>query len=301
MKYCESYILCKEERRHVLTKNGYDIKECKKCGYRYTTLDQNIENVNTIYSDQYFFNGQSGYTNYLEEKDMLIRAGKNYAKILKKYIEPGKLLDVGSAAGFIIKGLESMGWDCQGIEPNDTMASYGRENLNLKIATGSLEEFQSTSTFDLITLIEVIGSFYDLDKAMKNVSRLLKKDGLVLVESWDRESLVARVLGKYWHEYCPPTVIHWYSDKTLNDLFSYYGFEFVAKGRPSKRINIRHGLEIMETNSPKFLKKIKIYRFLSRLFGKRNIKYPPLDLKWYLYRKIGAITSIFTGINLSFL
>ncbi|MCC7400721.1 MAG: class I SAM-dependent methyltransferase [Chitinophagaceae bacterium] len=239
----------------------------------------------SVYSDDYFFKGQSGYPNYLEEKDILIRAGKKYAKIVDRYTKPGKVLDVGSAAGFILKGFEEAGWEGQGVEPNDTMASYGRNNLNLKITTGGFEDFDSPYTFDLILLIEVIGSFYDLDSAMKNVVRQTKNDGLVLVESWDRESFVARIFGKKWHEYCPPTVIHWYSDKTLSDLFNYYGFKLLAKGRPSKRINISHGLSILEANTPKFLLKKRLIGFFARKFGKRNISYPPFDLKWYLFRK----------------
>ncbi len=286
MKYCESYISCKEDRFLLFNKNGFDIKECKKCAYRFTELDQDKNPLTAVYSDDYFFKGQSGYPNYLDEKDILIRSGIKYAKIIRKFSGPGKILDVGSAAGFILKGFESMGWDCRGIEPNDTMASYGRNNFGLNITTGSLEEFDSPSTFDLITLIEVIGSFYDLDKAMKNVSRLIKKQGLVLVESWDRESLIARFFGKNWHEYCPPTVIHWFSDKTLNDLFRYYGFEFVAKGRPSKRINVKHALAILEVNTPKIFFKKKLFGFLSRVFGKWGVSYPPFDLKWYVFRKV---------------
>lgn len=285
MKYCEFYSLCKEERTLLFRKNGFEIKECNKCGYRYTDIDASRNQVKDVYSDDYFFKGQSGYPNYLQEKNILLRAGKKYAKIVAKYAPVGKVLDVGSAAGFILKGFESMGWECEGVEPNDTMASYGRTELNLKITTGSLEEFNSENRYDLITLIEVIGSFYDLDTAMKAVVRYIKDDGLVLVESWDRESRTARFFGKRWHEYCPPTVTHWYSDKTLNDLFQYYGFELVAKGRPSKKISIKHGLAILDTNTPNIIFKKGLFRFLSRVFGKWRISYPPLDLKWYIFKK----------------
>lgn len=292
MKYCDFYSSCKEERKLLFKKHGFEIKECKKCGYRYTDIDASQNQVTDVYSDDYFFKGQSGYPNYLEEKDILLEAGKKYAKIVEKYAPVGKVLDVGSAAGFILKGFESMGWDCQGVEPNDTMASYGRNNLKLNITTGSLEEFDSASKYDLISIIEVIGSFYDLDSAMKAVVRYIKEDGLVLVESWDRKSRTARFFGKSWHEYCPPTVTHWFSDKTLNDLFNYYGFELVAKGRPSKKISVRHALSIVDSNTPKIIFKKNLVRFFSRVFGKWKMKYPPFDLKWYLFRKIRQNTPV---------
>jgi 2-polyprenyl-3-methyl-5-hydroxy-6-metoxy-1,4-benzoquinol methylase len=62
--------------------------------------------------------------------------------------------------------------------------------------------------FDLINMIQVIEHVYDLDKALQNVARLLKEDGLVLVESWNMKSIVARMMGKRWPEYNPPSVVH---------------------------------------------------------------------------------------------
>jgi len=37
-----------------------------------------------------------------------------------------KVLDIGCAAGFILKGFEDSGWICRGIEPNETMAKAMR-------------------------------------------------------------------------------------------------------------------------------------------------------------------------------
>ena len=68
-----------------------------------------------------------------------------YAKLISKYTKPGKVLDIGSAAGFILKGFRDSGWICQGVEPNETMAAYGRRYLNL----GSIETLETNEQFDL--------------------------------------------------------------------------------------------------------------------------------------------------------
>ena len=217
---------------------------------------------------------------------MLYRSGLKYAKILSKYTKPGHVLDVGSGAGFILKGLQQSGWQCYGVEPNDTMAAYGRNELNLDISTGSLEEYKTDLKFDLVNMIQVIGHLYDIDKALLAVSNLLKKEGLVLVESWDMESTVARLSGKNWHEYCPPSVITWFSDETLEQAFLYYGLHHVATGRPSKRINVNHGLSLIDESFPKFIFKKKLLQFFGRVFGKFNVPYPAVDLKWYLFKKL---------------
>jgi 2-polyprenyl-3-methyl-5-hydroxy-6-metoxy-1,4-benzoquinol methylase len=285
-KTCESFLNCTEEKTLLLIKKGYPIKECKKCSHRFTQIKGVDNHLNEVYSDNYFFQGKDGYPDYMKEKDLLYKSGINYAKILSKYTQPGEVLDVGSAAGFILKGLEKSGWRCHGIEPNDTMASYGRNELNLDIQTCGLENYQSEKKFDLVNMIQVIGSLYDLDKSLLVISNLLNKNGLVMVESWDMNSLAARIMGKYWHEYCPPSVITWFSDNTLVQVFNYYGFELVDKGHPSKRININHGLSLIDESFPKFFLKKSILNFFSRIVGKYNITYPTVDLKWYLFKKL---------------
>jgi SAM-dependent methyltransferase len=284
-KTCAFMQDCSEEKILLFEKNGYPIYECTKCKLRFSNLKDTHNHLANVYSDDYFFAGGAGYPNYLEEKKELYNSGIRYAKIISRFATPGKVLDVGCAAGFYLKGFEKLGWECLGIEPNETIASYGREELKLNIVTGDLESFQRDEKFDLINLIEVIGSFHDLNKAMLKVQDLAKKGGLVLVESWDHSSKVARFFKKSWHEYCPPSVINWFSDKTLTELFNSYDFDLVTTGKPSKKIKGMHALEIVAKNSPRFIFKKPLFNFLKYTIGKITLTYPPLDLKWYIFKK----------------
>lgn len=277
------------ETRTLFIKNGFPILECKKCSLQFAKANDVQNHITKVYSDEYFFEGKAGYPDYLEEKDMLIASGKRFSKIISKYAKPGNLLDVGCAAGFIMKGYEETGWHCDGVEPNDTMASYGRQEMNLNIFTGSLEEFQTNTKYDLISLIEVIGSFQDIDIALNKISELLKEEGLVIVESWNVKSPIARLLGKKWHEYCPPSVLHWFSDDTLKYLFNNYGFTLIAKGYPAKQINVKHAISILEENFPNVILKKTIFKWASILAGKITLSYPFRDVKWYLFRKSAAM------------
>jgi len=285
-KICDSFLTCEEDKKLFMTKNGYQINECITCGHRFIKIEQAENHVNKVYSDDYFFAGKDGYPNYLEEKDILYAYGKRYAKIIAKHIKPGRILDAGCAAGFILKGFQDSGWQCHGIEPNDTMAGYGRKELGLDITTGSLENFIAAEQFDLINMIQVIGHFYDVDKVMQNISGLLKPEGLVLIESWNMKSIVARILGKNWHEHCPPSVVNWFSEKTLTQLLNYYGFQLIDKGYPSKKINLKHALSLLEDKLPKFIFKRNFISLLNNSVGKLTLIYPPVDVKWYLFKKI---------------
>jgi hypothetical protein len=168
------------------------------------------------------------------------------------------------------------------------MATYGRKELGLDITTGSLESysFSENEKFNLVNLIQVIGHFTNTDKAMQQITSLLDKGGLVLVESWDMNSGYAKMMGKHWHEYSPPSVINWFSDKTLDQLFAYYGFKRIAQGRPLKKISIRHGVSLFDESTPVFSGKKPLVKFFKNTLGRVNIIYPPFDVKWYAYQKL---------------
>lgn len=286
-KVCESILNCAEEKTLFLVKDNYHIQQCRKCGHRFIQLPSVENRLKEVFSDPYFFDPKEGcYPDYLRGKDILDKAGLSYAKIVSKYTTPGKVLDVGCAAGFILKGFEKAGWIGQGLEPNDTMASYGRTELNLDIHTGGFETYETDEKFDLVNWIQVMCTFHDVDKALINLHSMLVENGLALVESWDMKSFTAKIMGKYWHEYCPPSVLNWYSDKTLIGLFNYHKFELIAKGRPVKRIMINHALARFDEGSPKFPFKKRMLKFFDRAVGKYSMRYPPMDLKWYIFRKL---------------
>lgn len=285
-KTCKSIANCIAKKDIVMRKNGFEILECKACNHRFIQIKNSQTHVEKVYSDRYFFGGKDGYPNYLDEKEILIKHGAHYAKIISKYLQnPGSVLDAGCAAGFILKGFEKQGWDCYGIEPNKTMVEYGIREFGFNLQVGNLETFTTDKKYDLITFIQVIGHFHDLDKAMENTHHLLRPGGFVIVESWNRDSIIAKLLGKNWHEYSPPSVIHWFSDKTLINLFNYHGFKLVNKGLPVKRINLKHAVSLMMDKLPNFYLKQKILTAIEKSIGKLNLIYPPVDIKWYIFQK----------------
>jgi len=156
-KTCISYISCQEQKKLLFEKKGYPILECTTCGHRFIEIPDHEHHLSTIYSDDYFFEGKDGYPNYLNKENILYKQGLRYAKLIARYTTPGKVLDIGSAAGFILKGFRDSVWICHGIEPNETMASFGRNNLNMDIKTGTIEALETDERFDLINMIQVIG------------------------------------------------------------------------------------------------------------------------------------------------
>lgn len=266
-------------------RNGYPILHCIDCDHFYTDYEPTPKEVDQIYSDDYFFEGGAGYDDYTLEKDMLIKRGEYYANKLKKYVAPGKFLDVGSAAGFILKGFENKGWMGTGIEPNQSMVNYGKQNLGVNLIQGTVETVKVDEKYDLITLIQVVSHIYDLNSSINKISKLLNPGGLMLIETWDKDSWTAKILGKHWHQYSPPSTLNYFSQKTLRTFMGQQNFSPIAQGTPKKKIHSKHAKSLIN-HKLRELKGMKWATALVKLIpGNIILPYPSEDLFWALFKK----------------
>ncbi len=271
--------LCNTESVFAFAVKNFSLHDCINCSHRFTAISADENHVSKIYADDYFNGGGAGYADYLQEAELLEMRGRRYAKIIEKYSnKKGKMLDVGAAAGFLLKGFLSENWRGIGLEPNLEMAKFGCERLNLKIEQGSLESFETDKKFDLISMIQVAAHFYDPRTAFEKAFDLLEENGLLLIETWNRGSVSARIFGKNWHEYSPPSVLQFFSEKGLSEFLEKIGFEKIARGRPSKKISGAHAKSLLKYRlGDSFL--------LELIPDKLSFPYPSEDLFWALYRK----------------
>lgn len=271
--------LCKENSERVFETHDFWLRDCAACKHRFTEISADETHVVQTYDDSYFTGGGAGYSDYLQEGEMLRKRGRMYAeKLIKHTTVKGKILDVGAAAGFILQGFIDEGWHGIGLEPNENIAKFGRDNFKLDIKQGSLENFETNEKFDLISMIQVAAHFYDPRKSFEKAHSLLDENGLLLVETWNRDSFSARIFGRNWHEYSPPSVLHFFSEKGLSDFLEKTGFKKIASGRPSKKISGAHAKSLLKH-------KIGDSFLLKMIPEKLSFPYPSEDLFWALYRK----------------
>ncbi len=278
---------CQKDRTEEkkFEKEGYPILDCMQCGHRFADVPYNPAHVEAVYGDDYFEGGEAGYSDYLSEGDMLIKRGKYYSKVLEKYTSPARILDVGAAAGFLLKGFTESGWQGTGIEPNPKMVQYGRKQLNLDMYSTPLEDFESTELFNLISIIQVLPHLYDLNKGLEKLASLTAPEGYWLIETWNKDSKMARFFGKNWHEYSPPSVLHWFSPDSIRFFGAQHGMEVIATGRPSKKIGAGHAKSLINYKL-KDKPLLKSIFSISRVIPDQwEIPYPAEDLFWVLLRK----------------
>ena len=258
------------------------IHSCGSCSHQWAALNVSPRHIEENYSLEYFAGGGAGYADYLAESKMLHRHGRAYGEILSRFRPAkGTLLDVGAAAGFVSTGFRDAGWNTTPLEPNREMAEYGRVRLGLSTHHGSLESNRLEAPFDAVAMIQVLAHFADPRIALAQAARLTKPGGLWLIETWDSQSLTARLLGRHWHEYSPPSALNYFTKSSLNALAAEFGYQPVATGRPNKQIGLGHAVSLLshQIGDPKWMSWTKT------LSSAVTLPYPGDDIFWTVFRR----------------
>jgi SAM-dependent methyltransferase len=277
-------ICCSRETIEAFRKRDHLIVDCANCRHRYAYGELPTTHVDDTYSDQYFFGGGAGYHDYLSGEQLLRRRGRKYARKLSP-INRGTVLDVGSAAGFMLRGFVDEEWAGTGVEPNETMATHARLSLGLNVVTATFEDFDTSKRYDLITMFQILAHFANPRLAIEKASRLLVPGGLLLVETWNRCSLAARFAGAHWHEYNPPSVLHWFSMEGLKDLTKQFRFTPQMSGRMIKWISGGHAKSVLSHTLDTSAHGRILAPVLKLVPDGLAIPYPGDDLYWIVFQK----------------
>ncbi|MEC4113303.1 class I SAM-dependent methyltransferase [Myroides pelagicus] len=155
-----------------------------------------------------------------------IRAIQNKFSIIEEIQKVnGTLLDIGCGTGeFLVEG-KNRGWEVIGFEPNKRARELSlSKGINL---VDNLDEIDSHSV-DVITMWHVLEHVVDLDTQLKQLQRILKKGGLLIIAVPNFKSYDASYYGKYWAAYDVPRHLWHFSQKSIPMLFRPYSFDLIG-------------------------------------------------------------------------
>ncbi len=265
--------------------HGYRLFACASCDFAFVDpATAAAFNSTSMFNDDYFCGGGAGYTNYIAEGDLLEAHGRRYGAILAK-AGVSSVLDVGAAAGFVLRGMQQTGATGVGIEPNASMAAFAVEELGLDVQATTLERFSASRRFDAVAMLQVVDHLEDLRLSFSKVDALAKPDGWCLIEFGNRASVTARLLGPAWHEYAPPSVQRVFSMRALRRILGDYGFRLHSWGHPEKYVRADHALSLLRYKSGKWLGEQVIDRLAHVIPDNAKLRYPGDDITWALFSR----------------
>ncbi len=279
MTPCE---VCYAQTELYVTVNDYRFVRCSSCEHQFVPIAAARSHTDAIYGDEYFSGGGAGYADYIADAELVREHARRYARLIARYSKPSRVLDVGAAAGFTLCAFAEHGWTGEGLEPNAAMAAYGVTQFAVPVSVGTAEDARLADPYGLVTMLQVVAHFYDVRRAFSRLARATNVGGWWLIETWNAQSLTARILGRRWHEYSPPSVLRVFTPRSLRQLCAQFGFQAVAQGHPQKWISGRHARSLLQHKGMGGIARC--------LPARARLPYPSEDLFWLLLRKHGDAT-----------
>jgi SAM-dependent methyltransferase len=145
--------------------------------------------------------------------------------------QTGRLLDIGCGYGFFLKAMQSEGWETEGVEISETGRNYATNQLGIKIYGNPLEELKlPENTYHVVTLFYVVEHVPDPPELIRNIRRILKPGGMLLLR-WPHTTPLVKLMGplsKSLDLYHTPYHLYDFSPRTIKRLLTSCGFSHVV-------------------------------------------------------------------------
>ena len=218
-------------------KPPYRYVRCEACGLVRLSPFPTARQAAELYGDGYFKGGaHGGYPDYEGDASLHVRNARMRIGNLPRPAPNSPLVDVGCAHGFTLLAARAAGWEPFGVEVNDC----ARERLESHgiPATVSIDTVAVTpGTAGAVTYFQSLEHLPDPLASLCAARRLLDDGGRVVIETWDRSSLVSRVLGRHWQQVTPPSVLWLFARDDVQSLLKRAGFTDVRIRRSLKWVS----------------------------------------------------------------
>jgi 2-polyprenyl-3-methyl-5-hydroxy-6-metoxy-1,4-benzoquinol methylase len=136
--------------------------------------------------------------------------------------EKGNLLDIGAGTGDFLAVAKNGGWNTTGVEPNERAKKIAaQKGMCFLQNTDSLQ----SHSFDIISMWHVLEHVPEPDLQIKELKRLLKPNGTIIIAVPNFNSFDAKHYGAFWAAYDVPRHLSHFSKTAIKLLFKKEGME----------------------------------------------------------------------------
>jgi len=214
--------LCGSTRIEELFRNALKCSECKLIFINISELD-----LEKIYDSNYF-KGKV-YRDYMREAPIRLKIFREKLRLIREYLpDSGKLLDVGAAAGFFLEAVKELKYETYGVEISEYASSFARSQFKHNIVTGDFLKIDLPEDyFNVVTMWDILEHFVNPFEALKKSYKILKNNGVLVVETLNTDTLLFKILRDRWPLFAPPYHLYYFNKRNLTLALENSGFNVI--------------------------------------------------------------------------
>ena len=221
-------------KKHFLTVKDYSVSQETFDLYHDEELDMlithpqpSLENLGKYYESVDYISHTDSKRSLFEKCYHFIKsiALKNKLNLVNS-LQPakGSILDIGAGTGDFLSVVKENGWNTIGVEPSEKAKAIAkRKGVSFVEQTSALEN----NSFDIITMWHVLEHVPNLDNQLKELKRLLKPNGNLIIAVPNFKSFDAKHYGNFWAAYDVPIHFWHFSKTAIKRLFAKEDMELV--------------------------------------------------------------------------
>ncbi|MCK5543246.1 MAG: class I SAM-dependent methyltransferase [Desulfobacterales bacterium] len=263
----------------------YSYDECTRCFAIYHRPMPDSKTISEFYPDAYYQEITKQKKHSLIKQSVL-KTRYNYSHIqipsYLKIIAPiisffyykssiqfrpdSKGLDIGCGNGRFISSMNSLGWQFEGVEFSSVAVDICHK-AGLKVFNGELKaaNFENNS-FDLISARHLIEHIPDPDNLFKEISRILKPKGRLIIRTPNSRALGRKWFGLNWFPDDIPRHLILFDLKNLNMLAKNHNLSYVKSKTFASPRAILNSIDYFTENKKTPSRKRKLHKFLAKFF-----------------------------------
>lgn len=223
----------------------FSVMKCQTCSHAFTSPLPDEKYYNDYYSDSYYSYNidiqknnnklkfkikrwlyQASQTNLIYKliSRPIVRQTAIYPTIKRN----GKMLDVGCGNGAFLSFMKSIGWKTYGVEISSKAVEFARNNGH-EVFSGNVTDANYPSDFfDSITLNNVLEHIAEPSELMKEVYRILKPSGELIICVPNFSAYSSILFKQFWAGLLIPEHLQHFNQKSLEKIVNSVGFENIA-------------------------------------------------------------------------
>ncbi|MDT7541201.1 MAG: hypothetical protein QOE33_1105 [Acidobacteriota bacterium] len=200
----------------------FNVCRCPVCGLVRLNPRLHEEKLTGLYEGEYFTGAHEiGYDNYERDRLLYEKTFARRLRLIRRFKPSGRLLDIGCGLGYFLNVAQREGYDAHGLDCSNFAVEHCRARFPRKVSRGFLaRDLFPDKFFDVVTMFDLFEHVYHPREFLSALHAATKDDGIIVITTPNRRSLLARVSRRNWVSYKIPEHVFYYTPETLRHITS---------------------------------------------------------------------------------
>ncbi|MCM1466572.1 MAG: class I SAM-dependent methyltransferase [Alistipes sp.] len=215
-----------DSKRHVY--------QCRKCGHVQVLPLPTVDEDYQYYQTGVMYSGMFVNKSDIEDVERTANRARKFAENQHKKLIPflhadWKILEIGSAFGWLVEYMQKLGYDFNGVEISELYREAyhrrtGKNLYNFNLLWDNQDTIRHYGVYDCIVLFHTLEHINDPVKFLLNARKLLKIGGVIYIEVPNNDDWMMGQSQKYMDFHFARSHVSYFTKETLELVLGKSGF-----------------------------------------------------------------------------